>query len=434
LLGQLHFNLVVGPIVATLVGGLGTLLARWDSHKMRFFIATVAALALSHVANAQKTISFPTEDGGVVFADLYGKGEKGVVLAHGGRFNKESWAKQAERLAASGFEVLAFDFRGYGKSRGPGDATPMDAPLHLDVLAAVRYLRANGAKSVSVVGGSMGGGAAGDASIASEPGEIDRLVFLGASPNRPADKLKSASLYIVARDDANEDGPRLPKIQEQYEKSPQPKQLILLEGSAHAQFLFQTDQAERVMTEILRFLSGNIATTAAASVVRILVRDRASANQNQQDANGIKSPDTSKWTVYRNEKYGFQVKYPENWTVRASKGTPPETIYFGGPYRSVVNPTLTIAIQLNMNPRKLSIEEWFAEQLRAMDTQKLEAKGCSIIGGQRACYFEYANKSGEERSTYTLLHKTDVVSFYYKLGTGDSPNCVAVIDSFRILN
>src|SRR2546429_5397638 len=38
------------------------------------------------------------------------------------------------------------------------DALPIS--LHLDVLAAVRYLRKNGAKSVSVVGGSMGGGAA----------------------------------------------------------------------------------------------------------------------------------------------------------------------------------------------------------------------------------------------------------------------------------
>jgi uncharacterized Fe-S cluster protein YjdI len=64
-----------------------------------------------------------------------------------------------------------------------------------------------------------------------------------------------ASLFIVARDDANEDGPRLPRIQEQYQKAPEPKTLIILDGSAHAQFLFQTDQAERVMREILRFLS-----------------------------------------------------------------------------------------------------------------------------------------------------------------------------------
>ena len=215
----------------------------------------IMALLLSADATAQKTVSFPTEDGGVVYADVYGEGDRAVVLAHGGQFNKESWAKQARTLVAAGFQVLALDFRGYGKSRGPGDSDPMDAPLHLDVLAAVRYLRKTGVKTVSIVGGSMGGGAAGDASIASRPGEIDRVVFLGSAPNEPADKLKSSSLFIVARDDASGDGPRLPGIRAQYEKAPQPKELIVLKGSAHAQFLFQTDQAERVMREILRFLS-----------------------------------------------------------------------------------------------------------------------------------------------------------------------------------
>jgi len=151
--------------------------------------------------------------------------------------------------------VLALDFRGYGKSRGPGDSDPMDAPLHLDVLAAVRYLRKNGAKSVSVVGGSMGGGAAADACISSQPGEVDRVVLLGAHPNGLAEKLKCPSLFIVARDDSSGDGPRLPKIRADYEKAPKPKQLIILDGSAHAQYLFQTDQGERVMREILRFLS-----------------------------------------------------------------------------------------------------------------------------------------------------------------------------------
>jgi pimeloyl-ACP methyl ester carboxylesterase len=215
----------------------------------------VGLLVAEAAAAQQKTVSFPTEDGGEVYADVYGAGERGVVLAHGGRFNKESWEKQARTFAAAGFRVLALDFRGYGKSRGPGQSDPMDAPLHLDVLAAVRYLRKMGAKSVSIVGGSMGGGAAGDASIASQPGEIDRVVFLGAAPNGPAEKLKCPSLFIVARDDASGDGPRLPGIRTQYEKAPQPKELIILEGSAHAQYLFQTDQGERVIREILRFLS-----------------------------------------------------------------------------------------------------------------------------------------------------------------------------------
>lgn len=213
-----------------------------------------AALLLPQVTSAQQTISFTTEDGGVVFADLHGKGKNTVVLAHGGQFNKESWANQGRILEAAGFRVLALDFRGYGKSHGPGDSDPESAPLHWDVLAAVRYLRANGATRVSVVGGSMGGSAAADASIESRPGEIDRVVLLGAHPDGPAEKLKSRILYIVARNDAG-DGPRLPKIREAYEKSPQPKKLIVLEGSAHAQFLFQTSQGDRVMREILRFLS-----------------------------------------------------------------------------------------------------------------------------------------------------------------------------------
>jgi pimeloyl-ACP methyl ester carboxylesterase len=222
---------------------------------VRWLIPIIVVLLIAASAAAQKTVSFPTEDGGVIFADLYGDGDKAVVLAHGGQFNKESWAQQARTLAAAGFRVLAIDFRGYGKSKGPGDSEAMDAPLHLDVLAAVRYLRNAGAKSVSIVGGSMGGGAAGDASIASQPGEIDRIVTLGAAPNGPADKLKSPSLFIVARDDASGDGLRLPGIRQQYEKAPEPKKLIVLDGSAHAQFLFQTDQGERVMQEILSFLT-----------------------------------------------------------------------------------------------------------------------------------------------------------------------------------
>jgi pimeloyl-ACP methyl ester carboxylesterase len=214
-----------------------------------------AAFLLVAPATAQTTVSFPTEDGGLIYADIYGEGDRAVVLAHGGQFNKESWKKQAEALTAAKFRVLALDFRGYGRSRGPGDSDPMDAPLYQDVLAAVRYLRKNGAKTVSVVGASMGGWAAGDASIASQPGEIDRLVFLGSAPTVPANRLKSPSLFIVARNDVSGDGPRLPGIREQYEKAPKPTELIILDGSAHAQFLFQTDQADRVMREILRFLS-----------------------------------------------------------------------------------------------------------------------------------------------------------------------------------
>jgi predicted alpha/beta hydrolase len=76
------------------------------------FRALLATLFLTQIAPAQEKVSFPTQDGGVVYADIYGKGERDVVLAHGGRLNKESWEQQARTLASAGFRVLAFDFRG----------------------------------------------------------------------------------------------------------------------------------------------------------------------------------------------------------------------------------------------------------------------------------------------------------------------------------
>jgi pimeloyl-ACP methyl ester carboxylesterase len=207
------------------------------------------------VAEEARHVSFPTQDGALIHADEYGTGERAVVLAHGARFDKVSWGAQARALVAAGFRVLSIDFRGYGPSKGPGDSDPLGAPLQLDVLGAVRYLRGAGAKTVSVVGGSMGGTAAGDASIESKPGEIDRLVLLACTVDGDPENLKGRKLFIVARDDASGSGPRLPKIRAQFERASEPKELVILDGSAHAQYLFETDQGKRLMGEILRFLS-----------------------------------------------------------------------------------------------------------------------------------------------------------------------------------
>jgi pimeloyl-ACP methyl ester carboxylesterase len=121
-------------------------------------------------------------------------------------------------------------------------------------LAAVRYLRDAGAKTVSVVGGSFGGGAAAEASVEA-PGEIDRLVLLAHSAIKHPERINGRKLFIVARDDPASDGSlRLTRIREQYEKAPEPKELLILEGAAHAQFIFATEQGDRLLREILRFL------------------------------------------------------------------------------------------------------------------------------------------------------------------------------------
>lgn len=213
----------------------------------------IAAIVLTGQATAAERVSFPTEDGGLVHADVYGRGDRGVVLVHGGRFSKESWEKQARVLADAGFRVAAINLRGYGDSRGPGQDNMWTAPFHFDVLAAVRYLRKTGAKTVSVVGGSLGGGAASNAAVHA-PTEIDRVVLLAAEIDR-AEQLRTRTLFILARDDTSGSGPRLPRIRAAYEKAAGPKEWVVLDGSAHAQFIFETDQGERLMREILRFLS-----------------------------------------------------------------------------------------------------------------------------------------------------------------------------------
>jgi len=216
--------------------------------------AVVTVIALAGAGAPPQRVSFATEDGGRVYADLYGTGGRGVVLAHGGRFTKESWERQARALAKAGFRALAIDFRGRGQSRGP-ESKPPDDGVEYDVLAAVRYLRAAGARTVSVVGASFGGAAAARAAVLARPGEIDRLVLLAHGEIPEPERMQGRKLFVVARDDANDAGPRLPRIRRQYERAPGPKELLILEGSAHAQFIFETDQGERLMREIVRFLS-----------------------------------------------------------------------------------------------------------------------------------------------------------------------------------
>jgi dienelactone hydrolase len=216
---------------------------------------------------AQETVSIPIpKTQQQIQADVYeaekssaGKNDsakRGIVLAHGGRFDKTSWRKQALTLAGKGFVVLAISFRGDGKNQdGSPDSFGSTPDNATDVLAAVAYLHERGVKQVSAIGGSMGGDAVGEADARSAPGQINRIVLLGSSGGDFPANLKGRKLFIVAREDRSGDGLRLPGITRNYAKAPPPKKLVVLEGSAHAQYLFDTEQGPRLMGEILQFLS-----------------------------------------------------------------------------------------------------------------------------------------------------------------------------------
>jgi len=215
---------------------------------MKIIIFLLISL-FSILLNAQelRPVSFPTTDSGSIQADYFQSGNKAVVLAHGAVFNKESWPELIEKLLKNKISVLAINFRGYGKSTAGNNPSAK----YEDILAAVHYLHKQpGISQVSVLGASMGGGAAAQASIQAQPGEISKLILLSPMPVKEPEKLRGNILYIASKNEAMID-----TMLSQYHRAPKPKQLELLEGHAHAQHIFKTPENKKLTSLIIHFLT-----------------------------------------------------------------------------------------------------------------------------------------------------------------------------------
>lgn len=208
---------------------------------------TLLLTVLAALQPAPRQVSFETADGATIVAEVYGQGTDAVVLAHGAAFNKESWKALAQDLARGGHLVVAIDFRGYGASTQGRE----DKALYQDVLAAVRYARAQGAKTVGVLGASMGGGASARAAVAARAGEIDRLMLLAAVAIEHPENMKAGRFLFVA----SRDEPMAPSVAGQFERAPEPKRMEWLDGSAHAQHVFKTGQAAKLTALVIEFFA-----------------------------------------------------------------------------------------------------------------------------------------------------------------------------------
>jgi len=199
-------------------------------------------------AQGFEEISFSTADGGTIYGNLYGDGQHAVLLAHGAVFDKESWDELAQELSAAGYQALAIDFRGYGKSTAGRSGNS----LYQDVLAGIRYLHSAGSEQVSVIGASMGGGAVAQASVVVEPGEIDKLILLAGVPIATPERIQGDKLFIVSRGDS-----LLDAVEGQFERAGEPKELTVLTGSEHAQHIFRSRRrGEELTAAIMAWLAG----------------------------------------------------------------------------------------------------------------------------------------------------------------------------------
>lgn len=88
-----------------------------------------------------RAVSLPTRDGNVLagwFVPAAARPRATILVFNGNAGNRAHRAPLARRLTENGFNVLLFDYRGYGGSSG----TPTEAGLAEDARAALEYLRA----------------------------------------------------------------------------------------------------------------------------------------------------------------------------------------------------------------------------------------------------------------------------------------------------
>ncbi|GAA1458770.1 alpha/beta hydrolase [Nocardiopsis exhalans] len=159
--------LIVAAVVALVLVVLAGLM--WAMQRSFVFIPMGGEPPpAAEVIEGAEDVRLHTEDGlelGAWFAQPQGTDrETAVLVANGNAGNRESRAPLARALAAEGFSVLLFDYRGYGGNPG----SPSEAGLAMDARAAADALAERGfdAERTVYFGESLGAAVA--ANLASE--------------------------------------------------------------------------------------------------------------------------------------------------------------------------------------------------------------------------------------------------------------------------
>lgn len=200
-------------------------------------------------------VSFKTEDGIDINGNIFGTGNKWVILSHMLPTDQTSWFDFAQYLADNGYIVLTYDFRGYGKSGGSQDISNIDKDLE----AAIVFISQYDSEKIFLMGASMGGTASlivaareyidGVISLSS-PDEIDSLSALDEVKDIDAPKL-----FIASQGDEN----AAASAESLFERSPEPKEIETLDGNSHGTFIFEEEpeNGEIVKQIVLDFLNSN---------------------------------------------------------------------------------------------------------------------------------------------------------------------------------
>jgi pimeloyl-ACP methyl ester carboxylesterase len=222
-------------------------------------IVAVAAAGCSSQILHRKTeelggerVSFTTSDAVLLRGHLYGSGATGVILAHMYPADQSDWTDFAEVLAAHGYQVLTFDFRGFTESEGPLGTQFADR----DLLAAYQFMLPRVSR-IFIAGASLGAEAA-ILVAAREPvaGIIcisTPVSFGGLNVEQAIGKVRAPILFVTSTDDPLVAGQ--PEIL--YRLAEAPKSFEAYSGRAHGTAILFGPHGTELQILMLRFIAAN---------------------------------------------------------------------------------------------------------------------------------------------------------------------------------
>jgi dienelactone hydrolase len=196
-------------------------------HKLVLNLFILGAACVAQPASAQQTpeprmVDLLATDGVILKGTYFSAGKEGpgVLLLHQCNMQRHAWDGLAAQMAASGINVMTFDFRGFGESGGvsayklstPQEANEMQSTTwHDDVDVALKYLESQPGVNREMIG--VGGASCGvnqAVHLAMRHSEVKSLVLLSDGTDREGRKfLRNASdlpVFGAAADDDEDFG------------------------------------------------------------------------------------------------------------------------------------------------------------------------------------------------------------------------------------
>ena len=145
------------------------LMFRWFEHSQVYHPDRVLTSTGAELGRPFEDVSFKAGDGAELNGWFFPAGTNSprrhlaVLVCHGNAGNIGHRLDTYAALLATGVNVFAFDYRGYGRSRG----RPSEEGTYRDAQAASAWLRQKGFAGTNIVafGGSLGGGVAAELAV-----------------------------------------------------------------------------------------------------------------------------------------------------------------------------------------------------------------------------------------------------------------------------